>query len=157
VPQFATYDRSKLAIHICRVSDGAAEIIRAIAGEATRDPDLAAAVEHTVHHPQRAAFVELLRRGIARGEVRPEAACRLYADVLPALLTYRMALNNQPVTEYDAVQIVEHAVLPLLAAPRHPHRRSHAMPPVAHPDQVGRDGNDGGNAATSAVTSSGRS
>lgn len=105
----------KLATRICQVSDEAGEVIRAVACEATRDPDLAAAVEQKVHRPKHAAFVELLRRGVDRGEVRPDAACGLYAEILPAMLTYRMILNNQRVTEKDATEIVDHAVMPLIS------------------------------------------
>jgi AcrR family transcriptional regulator len=105
----------RLATRICQVSDEAGEVIRAVACEATRDPDLAAAVEQKVHRPKHAAFVELLRRGVDRGEVRPDAACGLYAEILPAMLTYRMILNNQAVTEKDATEIVDHAVMPLIS------------------------------------------
>ncbi len=105
----------RLATRICQVSDEAGEVIRAVACEATRDPDLAAAVEQKVHRPKHAAFVELLRRGVDRGEVRPDAACGLYAEILPAMLTYRMILNNQRVTEKDAAEIVDHAVMPLIS------------------------------------------
>ncbi|HEY3086886.1 MAG TPA: TetR/AcrR family transcriptional regulator [Jatrophihabitantaceae bacterium] len=105
----------RLATRICEASDAAGEVMRAVACEATRDPELAAAVEQKVHNPKRAAFVELLRRGVERGEVRPDAACSLYADILPAMLTYQMVLNNQRVTEQDAIRIVDHVVLPLIA------------------------------------------
>jgi AcrR family transcriptional regulator len=105
----------RLATRICEVSDAAGEVMRAVACEATRDPDLAAAVDQKVHSPKRAAFVDLLRRGVERGEVRPDAACSLYADILPAMLTYQMVLNNQRVTEQDATRIVDHVVLPLIA------------------------------------------
>lgn len=105
----------RLATRICEVSDAAGEVMRAVACEATRDPDLAAAVDQKVHSPKREAFVELLRRGVERGEVRPDAACSLYADILPAMLTYQMVLNNQRVTEQDAIRIVDHVVLPLIA------------------------------------------
>lgn len=105
----------RMAAHICELSDEAAEAIRAIACEATRDPDLAAAVDEKVQRPKRAAIVELLRRGIDRGEVRPDAVCGLYADILPAMLTYRMVLNNEPVSEQEIVEIIDHALMPLIA------------------------------------------
>jgi len=105
----------RMGMHISELSDEAAEAIRAIACEATRDPDLAAAVDEKVHRPKRAAIVELLHRGIARGEVRPDAVCGLYADILPAMLTYRMVLNNQPVSEQEIVEIVDHALMPLIS------------------------------------------
>ena len=105
----------RLATRICEVSDEAGEIIRAIACEATRDADLSAAVEQKVYGPKRAAVVELLRRGVDRGDVRPDAVCGVYADALPAMLTYRMILNNQPVTEREAAEIVDLVVMPLIS------------------------------------------
>src|SRR5882762_7066006 len=80
----------RLATRICELSDEAGEVMRAVACESTRDPELAAAVEEKVHRPKLAAIVELLQRGVDRGEVRPEAVCGVYADVLPAMLTYRV-------------------------------------------------------------------
>jgi AcrR family transcriptional regulator len=105
----------RLATRICQVSDEAGEIIRAVACEATRDADLAAAVEQKVYRPKQAAFVELLRRGVERGEVRPEAVRGVYAEALPAMLTYRMILNNQPVTTREAAEIVDCVVMPLIS------------------------------------------
>jgi AcrR family transcriptional regulator len=106
----------RLATRICQISDEAAEIIRAVACEATRDPALAAAVEQKVYRPKHAAFVELLRRGVERGEVRPEAVRGVYAEALPAMLTYRTILNNQPVTASEAAEIVDCVVMPLISA-----------------------------------------
>jgi AcrR family transcriptional regulator len=105
----------RLATRICEVSDEGAEIIRAVACEATRDHELAAAVEQKVYRPKHAAFVELLRRGVERGDVRPEAVRGVYAEALPAMLTYRMILNNQPVTAQEAAEIVDCVVMPLIS------------------------------------------
>lgn len=105
----------RLATRICDVSNEAGEVIRAVACEATRDAGLAAAVEQKVHRPKHTAFVELLGRGVARGEVRPEAVCGVYADVLPAMLTYRMVLNNQQVSPSEAIEIVDNVVMPLIS------------------------------------------
>lgn len=115
-PSVSTRDALvRMGAHICELSDEAAEAIRAIACEATRDPELAAAVDEKVQRPKRAAIVELLQRGIDRGEVRADAVCGMYADILPAMLTYRMVINNQPVSEREVAEIVDHAVMPLIA------------------------------------------
>jgi len=105
----------RLATRICELSDEAGEMFRAIACEATRDPELAATVEQRVYRPKHDAFVELLRRGVDRGEVRPEVVCGVYADVLPAMLTYRMILNNQSVGELQATEIVDRVIMPLIS------------------------------------------
>jgi AcrR family transcriptional regulator len=114
----------RLATRICEVSDEAGEAIRAVACEVTRDPDLAAAVEQKVHRPKRAAVVELLRRGVDRGEVCPEAVCDLYADLLPAMVTYRLVLTHRPITEYEVATIVDQVVMPLISPGRFVPRRA---------------------------------
>jgi AcrR family transcriptional regulator len=104
-----------LATRICELTDEAGEVIRAVACEVTHDPDLAAAVEQKVHRPKRAAVVELLQRGVERGEVRPEAVCDMYADLLPAMVTYRLVLTHQPVSELEVAAIVDQVVMPLIS------------------------------------------
>jgi AcrR family transcriptional regulator len=105
-----------LATRICRAFDHGGELMRAVACEATRDSELAAAVDEKVHRPKHDAFVELLQLGVDRGELRADALCDLYADLLPAMLTYRMVLNNQRVTQHDAEDIVDRVVMPLISA-----------------------------------------
>ena len=58
--------------------------MRAIKCEAMSDPELARLVDERFQAPRRAALLSLLRRGVERGEVRPEAATQLVADVIPA-------------------------------------------------------------------------
>src|SRR3954454_24242012 len=70
--------------------DGA--VMRAIKCEAVTDPALARAIDDRFQAPRRAAMVALLQRGVERGEVRPEAATPIVADVLPAVLTHRIVM-----------------------------------------------------------------
>jgi hypothetical protein len=58
----------------------------------------------------------LLRRGVERGEVRPEAATQLVADVVPAVLTHRVILQREPLTEADITAMIEHVFIPLIEA-----------------------------------------
>jgi AcrR family transcriptional regulator len=104
-----------LGQRICEVSGQAAEVVRAVACEVTRDAELAAAVEDRVYCPKRTAIVELLKRGVARGEVRPDAASEFYADVLPAVVMHRMILMNRRATEADVAEIIDRIVMPLIA------------------------------------------
>ena len=60
-------------------------------------------------------LVDILRRGVDGGEIRPDALSDLYADILPALLTYRMVLNNQLVTPDDAEAIIDRVVIPMIS------------------------------------------
>lgn len=92
--------------------DGA--VMRAIKCEAVTDPDLARAIDERFQAPRRAALIELLQRGVERGEVRPEAATPIVADVLPAVLTHRIVLQREAVTERTITAIMEQIVLPLI-------------------------------------------
>lgn len=100
--------------HICLLSGEAGEAMRAVAWQMARDPELAATVEKKVNEPKRAALIEILRRGVARGDVRPDAACQLYGEVLPALIIYHTVMMNRPLTEQNVADIVDRVVMPLL-------------------------------------------
>ncbi len=95
---------------------GSGEALRAVAGEVTRYPELAAAIEQEVHAPKRALVVALLRRGVDRGEVRPDAVTELNAELLPAMLMHRMVLTNRGGDPRMIAEIVDEVVLPLIRA-----------------------------------------
>ena len=59
-------------------------------------------------------MLALLRRGVERGEVRPEAATRLVADVIPAVLSHRVLLQREPLTQRDIIDIIEQIFIPLV-------------------------------------------
>jgi AcrR family transcriptional regulator len=88
--------------------------MRAIKCESTSDPELARAIDDRFQAPRRAALVDLLRRGVERGEVRPEAATPLIADLLPAVLTHRVILQREQIDETDITAIVEQILIPLI-------------------------------------------
>ena len=104
-----------VALRIWRLSSLAAEAVRAVACEVTHNPALAAAIDERVNCPKRAALVALLDRGVARGEVRPDAASELYAEVLPSMLMARVILMNRRLTQSDVVEIVDGVVMPLIS------------------------------------------
>jgi AcrR family transcriptional regulator len=93
----------------------AGRAMRAIKCEALGDPELARAMDERFQAPRRAALLGLLRRGVDRGEVRPEAVCPLIADVLPALLTHRVLLQGEQINESDVTDIIEQILIPLVA------------------------------------------
>jgi AcrR family transcriptional regulator len=94
----------------------AGDAMRAIKCEAAVDVDLARAVDDIFQAPRRAALLELLERGVERGEVRPDAVTPLVADVLPAVLFHQIVLRREPVTEHDVRQIIDQVLIPLVEA-----------------------------------------
>jgi AcrR family transcriptional regulator len=99
---------------MCEVAGGASEAIRAAAGEMSRDAELSAALDEQVNCPKRAILLKVLQRGVERGEVRPDAACEMVADVLPAMIMFKLILENQVVSETMLIGIVDDIVMPLL-------------------------------------------
>ncbi len=93
----------------------AGRAMRAIKLEATSDPELAALVDQQFQAPRRAAMLALLRRGVARGEVRPEAATTVVADVLPAVLTHRLLMQGEQVSATEIETIIEQVMIPLVS------------------------------------------
>lgn len=92
----------------------AGDVMRAVKCEAATDPELARAIDDQFQAPRRAAMLALLRRGVERGEVRPEAATPLIADVLPAVLTHRIILQREPITAQTITDIMEQVLLPII-------------------------------------------
>ncbi|MCW2498169.1 TetR/AcrR family transcriptional regulator [Jatrophihabitans sp.] len=89
--------------------------MRAIKCEAVSDPELARVIDERFQAPRREALMGLLRRGVARGEVRPGAVTPLIADVLPAVLTHRIIFQSEPVIEETLVEIMNDILLPLIS------------------------------------------
>ena len=92
--------------------DGA--VMRAIKCEALTDPRLAQAIDDRFQAPRRAAMLALLQRGADRGEVRPEAVTPLVADLLPSVLTFRILMQREPITEALLTAVMEQLLIPLI-------------------------------------------
>lgn len=88
--------------------------MRAIKCEAATDPELARVIDDRFQGPRREALLSVLRRGVARGEVRAEAVTPLIADVLPSVLTHRFVFQGEPVTEAVVTEIIDEILVPLL-------------------------------------------
>src|SRR4051794_20260780 len=89
----------------------AGSAFRAVKCEAFSDPELARLVDERFQEPRRQALLGLLRRGVARGEVRAEACTPLIADVLPAVLTHRVLLQRQPLGRREIEAIIEQVMV----------------------------------------------
>jgi AcrR family transcriptional regulator len=95
-------------------SSAAGDVIRAIKCEAVTDPELARAVDERFQGPRREYMTKLFRRGIERGEVRPDADIKAIAEVLPAILTYKIVLQREPMSAAAITAIMEQVMIPLI-------------------------------------------
>jgi AcrR family transcriptional regulator len=70
----------------------------ALLGESQHDPALAAALRERFVASRRAAAKEVLRRGIERGELRPDLDLEVAMDALYGPLYYRLLVSGQRLT-----------------------------------------------------------
>ncbi|WP_327658557.1 TetR/AcrR family transcriptional regulator [Streptomyces sp. NBC_00483] len=57
---------------------------------------------------------EVVRRGVERGEVRPDVDEASVCDVIPALMMYRSKVCGSEWGEGDLVEMIDHVMIPLL-------------------------------------------
>src|SRR5690242_431195 len=85
----------------------AGQAMRAIKCEALADPELAQLIDDRFQAPRREALLALLRRGVERGEVRPEAVTTLVADLVPAIFTFRIIMQREALNAREITEIVD--------------------------------------------------
>lgn len=82
-------------------------IAQAFAAEQGRHPNLARTFRDTFVSERRAAMREILRRGVARGELAPEADIELLSDVGSAIVWHRLTITGAPLGEDLPRRIVD--------------------------------------------------
>ena len=85
--------------------------------ESQHDPALAEALHERLINARRAGAVEVLRRGLARGELAADLDPELAVDVLYGALYYRLLVSHQPLTEQYAHAVLDLALTGLASRP----------------------------------------
>ncbi len=94
-------------------------VIRGVLADAANDPDLLHQVQTRAAASGADLFMPLLERGVARGEVRPEALRPRVAEVAIALLRHEFLTRGAAeVTETTLAEIVDEVYLPLIQVVR---------------------------------------
>jgi AcrR family transcriptional regulator len=81
---------------------------------ADRDHQFKALLHERVLAPRKASFLAALRRAADRGQVRPEAATQLVAEVGLAMVVQRFLVDGPPVPDAYVVSVLDEVVMPLL-------------------------------------------
>jgi AcrR family transcriptional regulator len=89
-------------------------VATAVLGELAHNPDLAAAMRTALWQRVRAGTARVLRRGVERGQVRPDAPQDLVAELAGAALLHRLVLTGEPVDDAFVETLVDGALAPLL-------------------------------------------
>jgi AcrR family transcriptional regulator len=77
------------------------------------DDELSAAIRRRLLAPRKAALLDLLRRGVTRDEVRPDAVCERMAEIGPALLQGEL-MQRGAIRDDAVVAIVDQILMPLV-------------------------------------------
>ena len=78
---------------------GAGRLMPNLVGAMARTPELANAVREGFLSGRRAALSDVLRRGVERGDLRPDLDLELALDVLGGPLFYRLLITGGPIDE----------------------------------------------------------
>ena len=85
----------------------AGAITAAMVAECSRNPELAHAFRTGFVAVRRAAVVDLIERGVARGDLRPDVDRDLIVDLLVAPVHYRLLVTGAPLTPDLAERVVD--------------------------------------------------
>ncbi|MGW7333148.1 TetR/AcrR family transcriptional regulator [Streptomyces sp. NPDC054840] len=69
-----------------------------------------------LHEPAQRLIRELVKRGIGRGDVRPDATGPFVVDVIPAMLMYRAKVCGSEWVDADIAALIDEVMVPLLRA-----------------------------------------
>jgi AcrR family transcriptional regulator len=100
-----------------RLNGPTGEVARGMLIEAIRNPELMRAIQGQLIDPVLAPMMEVLRRGVVRGAVRPTALTPMVASVGAALMRQHVLLHGTPIADEELVSIVDEVVLPLVRPP----------------------------------------
>jgi AcrR family transcriptional regulator len=92
------------------------EAVRGLIAETIRDPDLMEVIRTRFIDPNTEVFLDALRRGAARGEVRVTALTPRIASVGPDLLRQHFLVHRPPIPDQVLIEIVDEVLIPLVHA-----------------------------------------
>ena len=92
------------------------EAVRGLMAETIRHPDLMEIIRIRFIDPGVGLFLDVLRRGAVRGEVRATALTPRIASVGPDLLRQYFLVYSSPIPDRVLIEIVDDVIIPLIRA-----------------------------------------
>jgi AcrR family transcriptional regulator len=97
------------------ISGPGAEAMRSIIGESLRDEEFSATFESHFFKPRKDALLNLLRRGVIRGEVRADAVNDFVPEMLAGVMMHRLLLRRRSLSPQDAEELIDRLVIPAIS------------------------------------------
>jgi AcrR family transcriptional regulator len=88
--------------------------MQALMGELGHDHDFITTLHERVLAPRKAFMMEILMRGVARGDVRADAIKPVVVEAGPALLVHRLLTFGPPVDPAYMEAVLDDVVMPLI-------------------------------------------
>jgi AcrR family transcriptional regulator len=95
------------AVHLFTQSP-AGPLMRALAADAQSDPEIAQALREQWLGPRRAVAAEIIREGIARGELRADLDVAAALDLVFAPVYHRLLFSHEPLDEAFAQRCIDY-------------------------------------------------
>jgi AcrR family transcriptional regulator len=92
-----------------------ARVVHAVVSAMGDDPDFAAAFRDGVIGWRKREMADLLARGVARGDVRPDVPVELARELGQGVLWHRFLITGDPIDDAVVVQIVDEVLVPFVA------------------------------------------
>ena len=89
--------------------------MQALLGELGHDHEFIKTLHVRVLAPRKALMLDILRRGVERGDVRPDAVNPVIAEAGPALLVHRLLMYGPPIDPAYIDAILDDVVMPLIS------------------------------------------
>jgi AcrR family transcriptional regulator len=90
------------------------EVTRPLMSESMRDENFSGAFECEFFEPRKRAMLELLARGVRRGEVRADAVDDLVVEMVAGLLIQRILIRRQPLDRSELERLVDVFLVPAI-------------------------------------------
>jgi len=102
---------------VCTQSKQHARTLRAVLGEASRNPGLHDAMQRQLFDQRRAMMKKVLKQAVDRGELDAEHVNNELWDLLPGYLIFRSVIQDRPPTRRTVRAIVDDMIMPSLNRP----------------------------------------
>ena len=93
-----------------------APVLRAVIAASAQDPELTAAFRNDVIGWRKQEMAALLKRGVDRGDVRPDVPVEIARELGHSVLWHRLLVTGDPITDELVVTPVDDVLVPFVAA-----------------------------------------
>lgn len=87
------------------------DAMRSLMGESLRDDGFAGTFQCDFFDPRKQALLDLLQRGVERGEVRPEAVDEVVADMIAGTMIHRVLIRRQRPSRAEIESMLDNFIM----------------------------------------------